>query len=120
MAVITDEQRIGLERNPRYQDLCKTAIKNFAGFIQQNDGVDPPGVMTQVEWAKQRMIAARISLHPNSQDYNEWIAQMTIFLKGSDVWTVDEEATITAMIASGKFDELSQLTFSLRATREEF
>lgn len=120
MAIITDEQRIELERNARFQDVTKQFVKNRGIFLTTNNGNPPPGSMTQIEWAKQRTIGAGVVQHPNSQDYNEWTMQFSMFLKGQDVWNTDADTTISAMIASGKFDELSELTYALRAQRIEF
>lgn len=128
--IITDEQRIGLERDPRYRDVATQFVRNYGIFIVGNNGNPPPGAMTQVEWAQRRTIGAGVVQHPNSQDYNEWIAQFTMFLKGADVWVAppdplpegetEFDATIDAMIAANKFDELAELTYGLRAKRIEF
>lgn len=122
MAVVTisDEQRIELEKNSRFQDVTKQFVKNFAIFIVGNNGDAPPGGMSKVEWAKRRTIGAGVVNHPNSQDYQEWVAQFSMYLKGQPVWDTDIDTTITAMIASGKFDELADLTYALRAQRIEF
>lgn len=120
MAVITDEQRIELGNNVRFQNVSKQFVKNYSIFIVGNNGDTPPGGMSKIEWAKRRSIAAGIVHHPNSQNYAEWIEQFLMYLKGQDVWDTDADTTITAMIASGKFDELADLTFALRATRIEF
>ena len=121
MSVITQAQIIELENNQSFKDTTKVFVRERASYLAgQNGTTGNLGGLTPVEWAKQRSIGANIFLHPNSQDYQEWVSQFTMFLKGQDVWNTDAQTTIAAMIASGKFEELSNLTYALRATTKEF
>lgn len=116
MAVITDEQRANLAKNPRFQDLAKIAIQNTAGVMAANNGDATPGGMTRVEWAKQRFIAYSVKQFPNNQDYAAWYFQMTALLKDQDVWNTDEETTITNL----NFAPLAEQTFGIRAQEIKF
>lgn len=138
MSNITEEQRIALEANGRYQAVAKQYVKFIAQYLMSQDGTPGEGGIlkfggrTPLQWGAQRNIAAGISLHPNSQSYEEWAAQMCMRLKGQDVWqaVADDDpaialqksidATITWMINNGKFEELSNDVFALRGTRIAF
>jgi len=78
------------------------------------------GGQNPVQWAKRRFIAAAINHSPNNQQYQDWAAQMCMTLKGANVWDTDVDTTITAMIASGKFEEMSNAIYDLRAKKIEF
>ena len=124
--IITDEQRVALRKNPRFDDMVKAAVSNFATYIHDNDGSNPPG-MTHVEWAKQRFFVAEpIVQHPDQQDVNAWGAQFIVFLKGAEVWTqgvdpqTDEDATIDYMISTSKFEQLANVVFALRGNNVTF
>ncbi len=120
---ITPEQMIALENYSRHRDLCKQWVRDIATYLRGlNTGNE--------EWAKKRIIAAGIAYHPNSQDYSEWIAQMTATQKGAVIWDgVDGEitgenldATVDFLNLNGgaKYDEMANLIYTLRATRIEF
>lgn len=120
---ITPEQLSALENFQRHRDICKQWVRDITTFKR--------GVTSGNEdWARGRMISARIALHPNSQDYSEWIAQMTATLKGQVVWDGADAAiteanlgaTVDFLNASGgaKYDEMANAIYNLRATREEF
>lgn len=133
MAAITEEQRIYLEASPRFQGMAQQYVKFIAQYLLTQDGtVGNLAGLSPVDWARQRFIAAGVALHPFSQQYNEWAAQMSMRLKGQDVWVpiadpdpltavqASIDATITAMINSGKFEELAKEIFALRGPRVEF
>lgn len=121
MSVITPEQINTLRDSARFQSVAKQFVKDRASYVGVQDGTDGNRAgLTEYNWARQRFIAKAIQLHPNSQDYAEWIEQFLMFLKGADVWNTDFDTTITGMIGSGKFEELATLTFALRAERIEF
>lgn len=132
MAVaITPEQMVALENFPRYRDICKQWVKDLATYIRGLDGTTGnTGGGTPSDWAKKRIIAAGIAHHPNSQDYSEWIAQMTATQKGSAIWdgadAVINDAnlnlTVDFLNSSGgaKYDEMANLIYTLRASRIEF
>lgn len=121
MSVITQPQIIELENNQSFKDMTKVFVRERASYLSgQNGTTGNLAGLTPVEWAKQRAIGAGIFLHPNSQDYQEWVAQFTMFLKGQDVWDTDAQTTINNMVSSGKFEELSGLTYALLASKMEF
>lgn len=131
MSVITDEQRITLRRNVRFQDMTRIAVQNYAYFIHGNDGTTPPGVMTPVQWALQRFFLAEpIVQHPTSQDVEPWISQMIMILKDDDVWQDDPnplpegaqagDATVQHMIDNDLFPPLAEQVFALRAENVKF
>jgi len=124
MAVaITPEQMKALEQHQRHRDICTQWVRDIATFLRQAPNGD-------VTWAQKRVIAAGIALHPNAQDYSEWIAQMTATQKGAVIWDgVDAEitpenldATVDFLASGGgaKYDEMANLIFTLRAPRVEF
>ena len=87
--------------------------------------------MTPKEWALQRFhIAEPIINHPDQQDVNGWASQFIMLLKGAPVWVDDPDplpegsqlgdATIDEMITTNKFEELANLTFSLRGENIKF
>lgn len=124
MAVqITPEQMIALENHQRHRDLCKQWIRDIATYLRGlNSGNE--------DWAKKRVVAASVAHHPNSQDYNEWIAQMTASQKGAAIWDgADAEITpenldltvdFLASNNGAKYDEMANLIYTLRASRIEF
>lgn len=127
MSVITQQQVLALEANQEFRDVSKQFVRDRAIYVAgQNGTTGSLAGLTPENWAKQRFISKGIILHPNAQDYQEWVSQFTMFLKGQDVWVAGADlaasitATISAMISSGKFDELAGLTFELRAERIEF
>jgi hypothetical protein len=121
MSIITQKQVLELEANSTFKDVSKQFVRDRSTYLMNQDGtVGNLAGLTPANWARQRFIAAGISLHPNSQDYNEWASQFSMLLKGQDVWDTDAATTIDAMIASGKFEELAGLSYVLRATRIEF
>lgn len=121
MSVITQAQVIELENNQSFRDTTKVFVRERASYLGGQDGTTGNTAgLSAVNWAKQRIIGSRILLHPNAQDYQEWVSQFTMFLKGQDVWDTDAATTIADMVASGKFEELSNLTYALRATTIEF
>ena len=120
---ITPEQMIALENHARHRDLCKQWVKDIATYIR--------GLNTGDEaWAKKRFIAAGIAYHPNSQDYSEWVAQMTTSQKGAVIWDgIDAEiteqnldATVDFLNSNGgaKYDEMANLVYTLRSQKIEF
>ena len=112
---ITDEQRVELRREPRFQDMTRAAVANYAQFIAQNDGTNPPGIST-VEWAKQRFfIAESILQSPNGQDNETWYMQFIMLCKGLPIWDGNVGATVNFMIANNTFETLASQTFALRA-----
>lgn len=133
MSIITAEQQISLEQSTRFQEVSKQYVKFIAQYLTSQDGTTGNlGGRTPIQWAQQRNIAAGVLLHPQSQPYPEWSAQMNMRLKGQNVWesVADADpaialqksidATITAMIASGKFEELANDVFAIRGSRIEF
>lgn len=121
MAIITQSQVLELEQNQSFRDMAKQFVRDRSIYIVGQDGTNGNTAgLTPVNWAKQRLIAKGIILHPNSQDYQGWASQFSMFLKGQDVWDTDAATTIQAMVTSGKFDELANLTFELRAAQIEF
>ena len=129
MSQITQEQVLILEANQRFQQVTKQFVRDRASYLVGLPDETTTG-LTAIEWAKQRIISAAIALHPNNQVYQDWVSQFTMFLKGQDVWVAppdplpdgatEADATIDAMLASGKFEELANLTYALRATTIEF
>lgn len=128
MSQITQEQVLELESNARFQSVSKQFIRDRATYLASQIGTTGNlAGLTPTDWAKQRILGAGFLFHPNSQNYQEWVSQFCMFLKGADVWVTSNDpevtsadATITAMIASGKFDELSTLTFTRRSQLIEF
>lgn len=121
MAVITQAQVLELEQNASFQNISKQFIRDRAIYVAGQDGTaGNTAGLSPVDWAKQRFISKAIIHHPNSQDYQSWASQFSMFLKGQDVWDTDAATTIQAMVASNKFEELANLTFALRAERIEF
>ena len=120
--IITDEQRKELENNQRYRDLCVMAVQNFAGYISQIDGTSLPGGMSHVDWAKERIIGKEIVLHPNNQNYGEWISQFTLNLKGADIWDEEQgvEGTVDNMVETMKFDAVAQEIYRQRMQAIQF
>ena len=141
MSVITEEQRTQLEASQRYRSIATEWVKSIATYLRGQDGTSGNTAgKSPVDWAKCRMVAAGIILHPNSQNYGEWISQMTMLLKGQDVWqsVADADpatalqksidATIDFMVDSNpdpeitvcKFEELTNLVFTIQASPKEF
>jgi len=131
MSAITEEQVLKLEASPRFQSVSKQFVRDRSSYLIGQDGnAGNLAGLTPANWAKQRFIGAGVALHPNDQAYNNWASQFTMFLKGQDVWiappsplpegATEVDATIDGLIASGKFNELSELTYALRATVIEF
>jgi hypothetical protein len=120
---ITPEQMKALESHQRHRDICTQWVRDIATFLRQTANGD-------VTWAQKRVIAAGVALHPNSQDYSEWIAQMTATQKGAVIWDgIDAEitpenldATVDFLASGGgtKYDEMANDVYTLRATRIEF
>lgn len=120
---ITPEQMIALENHQRHRDLCKQWVRDIATYLRGLNNGDEA-------WAKRRVIAAGIAYHPNSQDYSEWIAQMTATQKGAVIWDGADaaitpenlDATVDFLDANGgaKYDEMANLIYDLRAQRIEF
>lgn len=121
MAVITDAQRTELQGNVEFQNQSRRSVENYASYIVGQDGTSGSSAgQTPVEWAKRRFIAAGIMNYPTQLQLQEWVAQFIIFLKGADVWDTDAATTIANMVSNGKFEELSELTYALRAKKIEF
>jgi hypothetical protein len=118
--VITDEQRIALRKEPRFEDMTRASVANYAQFIHDNDGVNPPG-MSQVTWAKQRFfIAEPIVNHPDQADVQSWVAMFAMFCKGLPIWDTDVQGTINFMIANNTFETLASQSFGLRGANVNF
>jgi len=118
--VITDEQRVALRKEPRFEDMTRASVANYAQFIKQNDGVSPPG-MNQVQWAKERFfIAEPIVNHPDSQDVQSWVAMFIMLCKGLPIWDTDLQGTLDFMIANNTFETLASQSFALRAENVKF
>jgi len=118
--VITDEQRVQLRKSPRFEDLTRAAVANYAQFICANDGVSPPGI-THVAWALQRFfIGEPIVNHPDQQDVQSWIAMFAMLCKGLPIWDVDVDTTINFMIANNTFETLANQSFVIRANNVKF
>ena len=117
---ITDEQRIAIRKEPRFEDMTRASVANYAQYIQQNDGVNPPN-MTQVEWAKQRFFLAEpIVNHPNDQDVQSWVAMFIMLCKGLPIWDTDVQKTIDFMIANNTFETLASQSFKIKADNVKF
>jgi len=118
---ITPEQMVALERHQRHRDISTQWVRDIATFLRQTPNGD-------VTWAQKRVIAAGVSFHPNSQDYGEWITQMTATLKGQSVWNgIDAEitpenldATVDFLVTGNNYDAMANEVYTLRATRVEF
>ena len=83
MSQITQEQVLILESDLRFQNVSKQFVRDRANYlIGQNGETGNTAGKPAVEWAKQRLIAAGISYHPNNQVYQDWVSQFTMFLKG--------------------------------------
>jgi hypothetical protein len=124
---ITQEQCLLLEQSTRFQNVSKQFIRDIATFLSGQDGTSGnTGGRTPSLWARVRFIGAGFLFHPNSQNYQEWVSQFTMALKGQVVWentgTPEEQldTTITDMISSGKFDELANIVYDRRASIIEF
>lgn len=118
---ITPEQVVQLINYPRHQDICKQWVRDVSVFIRTLTGEDGNRAgKTPILWATERMIAGGIALHPNSQDYLEWCTQMTTILKGQVVWETDLDGTVDFLNSSGKYDEITNQVYELRAARQEF
>ncbi len=116
MATITDAQRVELQNNAVFQSTARKAVENYAVYITGQDGTTGNlGGVTPVEWAKRRTIGKKILQNPNGEDYPKWIAQFIIYLKGQNVWTTDAATSIAGMVSSGKFEELANNAFALKA-----
>jgi hypothetical protein len=112
-----------LQGNQEFQNQTRRSAENYASYIVGQDGTNGSTAgQTPVEWAKRRSIAAGIVSNPGSlvNTLQDWVAQFIIFLKGADVWNTDAATTIASMVTSGKFEELSELTYALRAKKVEF
>jgi hypothetical protein len=119
--VITDEQRVEVRKNPRFEDMTKTSAANYAIFIHGNDGTTPPGGMSPQNWALQRFfIAEQLLQNPNGMDTEQWKYQYSIFMKGLAIWDTDVEKTIDFMIANNIFEQLASQTFALKAENVKF
>jgi len=129
--VITDEQRILIRKNPRFDEMTKAAVANFATYIHDQDGTNLPPGMSHKQWALQRFfIAEPIVNHPSQQDINGWASQFIMLLKGADVWMDDPDplpvgtnpgdATIDEMITTNKFEAMANLAFALRGENVKF
>ena len=119
-SVISDEQRLALRKSPRFEDMTRASVANYAMFIHENDGVNPPGI-SQVDWAKQRFfIAEPIVNHPNDQDVQSWVSMYAMFMRGMNVWEGDIDPTIDFMIANNTFEQLANQSFVLRAANVKF
>ena len=117
---ITDEQRIALRKEPRFEDMTRAAVSNYAQFIHQNDGINPPGI-SHVDWAKQRFfIAEPIVNHPDQQDVQSWVAMFAMLCKGLPIWDTDIQGKINFMIANNTFETLANQSFVLRANNVKF
>jgi len=118
---ITPEQLKALEGHQRHKDISTQWVRDIATFLR----LTPNGDVT---WAQKRTIAAGVSFHPNSQDYAEWITQMTATLKGQSVWNgIDAEitpenldATVDFLVTGNNYDAMANEVYTLRATRIEF
>jgi hypothetical protein len=121
-ALITDEQRMQLRKDIRFQDMVRTSAANYALFIHNLDGTAGQlAGLIPVEWAKQRFfIAESILQSPNSQDFDNWYAQYAMLAKGMQIWEGDVNATIDFMIANNSFEQLANMTFVLRAQNIKF
>lgn len=114
---------IALEGHARHRNLCTRWVKDIATYLRGLNNGDE-------SWAKRRMIAARVDFHPNSQDYNEWISQMTSTQKGQAIWDgagaeitpENLDLTVDFLNANGgaKYDEMANIVYDKRAAKEEF
>lgn len=121
MSVITQKQVLELAANQTFRDVSKQFVRDRSTYLRGQVGTAGNlAGLTPENWARQRSIAAGVVFHPDAQDYTEWSTQFSMLLKGQDVWDTDAATTIDAMIASGKFDELAELTFATRATQIAF
>jgi len=117
---ITDEQRLALRKELRFEEMTRASVANYAQFIQQNDGNAPPN-MTQVQWAKERFfIAEPIVNHPEVQDSQSWVEMFIMLCKGLAIWDTDEQKTIDFMIANNTFETLASQSFALKANNVKF
>ena len=117
---ITDEQRIELRSAKRFEDMTRAAVANYAQFIQQNDGVNPPN-MNQIQWAKERFFVAQpIVNHPEQQNINDWTPMFIMLCKGLPIWDTDVDGTIDFMIANNTFETLASQSFKIRAENVKF
>lgn len=123
IVALTNDQRVQLEGNARFQDLVRMAILNQANYWRGQDGSSPPA-NDRIRWAKSRLLSTGIVLHPTSQDYTSWARQFIIILKDMLVYdngqAYDEDNVLDYMLANSKFDELADLVFNLRILSIEF
>lgn len=118
---ITPEQVTQLIAHPRHQEISKQWVRDIATFLRTLTGEDGQRAgKTPSDWARERMIAGRIINHPNAQDYQEWVTQMTSTLKGQAVWDNDLDGTVDFLTANNKYDEMANTIYILRMVREEF
>jgi len=119
--IITDEQRIALRKSPRFEDMTRASVANYAQYIYANDGASLPPGMTYTTWALQKFfIAAPIVNHPDSQDVQSWVSMFVMFTKGLSIWVSTVDDTIDYMIANNFFETLATQSFALRAENINF
>jgi hypothetical protein len=119
--MISDEQRVQLRNDLRFQDMVRVSAANHATFLHGLDGASLPPGMTHEQWALQRFFFAEpILQHPNEHDVHSWASQYAILLKGFVVWDTDINGTIDFMIANNTFEQLAAQTFVLRAQNVNF
>ncbi|MEJ7644281.1 MAG: hypothetical protein WKF87_06780 [Chryseolinea sp.] len=125
MAIIalTNDQRVQLENNSRFQNLVRMAVFAQATYWRGLDGSAPPN-SDHVRWAKSRFLASGIVLNPLSQDFASWTRQFVILTKDVGLYdnanTFDIEVVLDYMLANYHFDALVNSVFDLRIIKIEF
>jgi hypothetical protein len=132
MAVVTltNDQRIAMKANSRFQILVRFSIYNQANYWKNIDGANPVDAAAAQRWAKSRFLSYGIIQNPTGIHFESWLEQYVIILK--DIAVVDNvanpdpeaagfyDSVLDYMIENSKFDELADLVFNLRIQKVEF
>lgn len=124
IVALTNEQRIAIEGNSRFQNLVRTAIFNEANYKKTLAGNGLGSAAAAEAWAKERFISYGLVQNPVTIDFNSWLKQGIIVMKDMPVYdngnAYNEETVITYMVDNNKFAEIAGLIFILRSQQVEF
>lgn len=123
LVALTNEQRVAIKNNTRFQNLVRMGVYNQANYWKGQDGANLAAAAAK-RWAKSRYLSVGIMANPTAIDFVGYLEQYIIAMKTMAVFensaAYNEGTVIDYMIANNKFDELSDIVFDVRIERIEF
>lgn len=122
LQVLTNDQKIQLQKNARFRDQVRWAILDKARYWSQHSGENPPND-DLIHWAKSRHLGTRIINQPDNIGVPEAATQFCVLLTSAvydDAGSFNPDTVIDYMLGESLFDVLADAWFDLEIAKHSF